>query len=99
MMRDKDRSAVSAACGLGKECVTRFTRRSFDRHLLFPGERADVCSTQFKCDAPNPWRASASFAYPCPRQAGRLRDSLVVIALNQPFHKLCVSIARSTAQM
>src|SRR5439155_18294458 len=98
-MRNEDRTAVSAPCGFSKECVTRVTRRSFDRHFLFCGEGAYVCRTELKMEI-RPWcrRASASLADPGTRQAGRLPYKLLIAALDQPLDKPRFGIARSPAQ-
>jgi hypothetical protein len=63
-MSDEDRSALSAPCGFSKERVARFTRRSFDRHLLFLPKRADVCRTEFKFNAAGRCTPSGSLARP-----------------------------------
>src|SRR5215510_3795204 len=97
-MRNEDRSAVSTPCRFGTERVACFTCRSFDRHLLFLRERANVCRTEFKLNAVSRCRASAWLAGPCPWQAERLPYNLVVVTLDEPFHKSRVGIARSSAQ-
>src|SRR5215468_9329897 len=108
-MRDEDGSAVSAPRGFSKECVARFTRRSFDRHLLFLRERADVCRTEFKFNPAGRCKASASLARLPAWQAARLRPvtarqerlpgTFLVVALDQSFYKLRIGVARSSAQM
>src|SRR5438067_7603544 len=64
VMCDEDRSAILASCGFSKECVARFTRRGFDRHLLSLPERADICRSDFKFNAAGRCRASASLPRP-----------------------------------
>src|SRR2546430_3298413 len=98
-MRDKDRSAVLAPCGFSKECVPRFTRRSFDRHLLFLCERTDVCRTEFKFNAAGCCTPSASLARPRAWQSEPIPWQFLVVALDQPFHKPRIGIARSSAQL
>src|SRR5262245_56428431 len=87
VVRDEDRPAVSAPCGFSKECVTRFTRRSFNRHLLFLCECADVCRTEFKFNAASRCRASAPLARLCAWQAKRLPCTVLVIAFDKPFNE------------
>jgi hypothetical protein len=96
-MREEDGSAVSTPCGFSKECVARFTRRGFDRHLLFLAERTDVCGTEFKFNVAGRCRASASLARPRTWRAERLPYKFLVVALDQPLHKLRIGIARSSA--
>src|SRR6476659_9706935 len=93
-MRDEDRSAVSAPGGFSKECIARFTRRGFDRHLLLLPERADVCRTGFEFNAAVRYSATASLARPCTWQAERL----FVVTFNQLVHKPRIGIARASAQ-
>src|SRR6185436_5212050 len=97
-MRDEDRPAVSAPRSFSKEGVTRFTRRSFNRHLLFLAERADVCGTEFKFDAASRCRASASLAHPRAWQAERRPYNFLVVAFDQPFNKFRIDIAGSSSQ-
>ena len=97
-MCDEDRSAISASCGFSKECVARFTRRGFDRHLLFLPKRADVCRSEFKFNAAGRCTPSASLVRPRAWQAERLLYKFLVAALDQPFHKPRIGIARSSAQ-
>src|SRR4029453_11703269 len=97
VMRNEDRCAVSTPCGFSKECVARFTRRSFDRDLLFVRECTDICRSEFKLDlGPMHCKATALVAYLL-RQAERLPYSFVVVALDQLFNKPSVGIARSSA--
>ena len=98
-MRDEDRPAVLAPCDFSKECVTRFTRRSFDRHLLLLPERADLGRTEFEFNAAVRYRATTSLARPRVWQAERIPCRFLVVALDQPFHKLRVGITRSSAQL
>src|SRR6476646_3165864 len=93
-MRDEDRSAVFTPGGFSKECVARFTRRSFDRHLLLPPKCADVCRTGFKFNTAGRCRVSGSLDRPRTWQA----EPLFVVTFNQPVHKPRVGIARSSAQ-
>src|SRR4029077_8254865 len=93
-MRDEDRSALSASCDFRKECIARFTRRSFDRHLLLLPERADIGETEVEFNAAVRYRARASLDRPCTWQS----DRPLVVALDQPIHKPRTGIARSSAQ-
>src|SRR3982751_2429585 len=97
-MRDEDRSALSAPCDFSKECIARFTRRSFDRHLLSLPECADVCGTEFELNAAVRCGASASLTRPSVRQAERLPYNFLVVAPDQPANKPCIRIARSSTQ-
>src|SRR5439155_25774103 len=85
-------------CCLSKECVARFTRCSFDRHLLFLPKRTDVYRSDFKFNAAGRCTPSASLARPRAWQAERLLYKFLVAALDQPFHKPRIGIARSSAQ-
>src|SRR5580765_7473350 len=93
-MRDEDRPALLAPCDFSKECVARFTRRSFDRHLLSLPEPADVGRTEFEFNAAVRYRARISLVCPGTRQAERR----FVVTFNQPVHKPRIGIARSSAQ-
>jgi len=97
-MCDEDRSAVSTPCDFSKECVARFTRRSFNRHLLLLPERVDVCRTKFEFNAAVRCRASASLAGPGVTQAQRLPYKFTVVMSDQPVHKPRIRIARSSTQ-
>ena len=97
-MPDEDRSAVSSPSSFSKECIARFTRRRFYRHLLFLSKRADVCRTGFKLNTVGRRRASASLADPRARQALRLPYNFMVVMSDQPVHKPRIGIARSPAQ-
>src|ERR1051325_747876 len=106
-MGDEDVPAVFTPCGFSEECIARFTRRGFDRHLLFLCQSANVCGTEFKFKWTVHCGASASLVFLCTRQAFRLRVttvrqdrppySFVVVALHQSFNKPRIGIARSSA--
>src|SRR4029077_21122657 len=98
VMRDEDCPALLAPCDFSKECVARFTRGSFDRHLLLLPERADVGRAEFKFKATDRCRASASLARGRSWHAEPLPNNFLVVALYQPFYKLRIGIARSSAQ-
>src|SRR6478672_1111087 len=92
-MRDEDRPAVSSPGDFSKERIARFTRRPFNRHLLFLSKRADVCRTEFKFNAGVSCMLGASLARPPAWQA-----PLPVATFDQFLDKPCIGIARATAQ-
>src|SRR5213596_3570118 len=49
-MRKKNRVATVALRDFGEKRIARFTRRSFDRHLLFLCQRTNICRAAFKID-------------------------------------------------
>src|SRR4051794_15015912 len=97
-MRNEDRSAVSPPGRFSKECIARFTRRSFDGHLRSLAKQADVCGTEFEFNAAVRCTASASLADSLARQAERLPYNFTVVTFDQSLHKPRIGIARSSAQ-
>src|SRR4051794_2496798 len=91
-MRDEDGFAISAPGGFSKECIARFTRRSFDRHLLLLPERRDVCRTDFKSNVAG--RSTVNTLVACER----LRCKFLAVTLDQSVHKSRIRIARSSPQ-
>ena len=99
-MSEKDGAASPAFCDFGEERVTRFSRCSFDRHLFFLRQHADVRRVELKIDIFGPrGGASISLARLQTWQAERLPHNFSIVICGEFFDEARIGITRSAAQL